>query len=94
MNAHTQSTQSTQLQAAERAELLSNYADELAAYLDQMLEARKVSSHRLREVRDSLGEIHVELDEVANDLRQGVRDEVRQGVEQIKFVPLVGKTAA
>lgn len=82
-----------QLEAANTTELLAKYADELAAMLDRMLDARKVSSHRLREVRDSLGEMHVELDQVTADLRQSVRDDVRQGVEQIKYVRLVGTAA-
>ncbi|MGH3353342.1 MAG: hypothetical protein ACRDPS_21955 [Nocardioides sp.] len=82
-----------QLEAANTTELLAKYADELAAMLDQMVDARKVSSHRLREVRDSLGEMHVELDQVTADLRQSVRDDVRQGVEQIKYVRLVGTAA-
>ena len=82
-----------QLEAANTTELLAKYADELAAMLDQMLAARRVSSHRLAEVRDSLGEMHVELDQVTADLRQDARDEVRQGVEQIKFARLIGTAA-
>lgn len=82
-----------QLEAANTTELLAKYADELAAMLDQMLTARRVSSHRLAEVRDSLGEMHVELDQVTTDLRESVRDDVRQGVEQIKYVRLVGTAA-
>lgn len=79
-----------QLEAANTTELLAKYADELAAMLDQMLTAGRVSSHRLAEVRDSLGEMHVELDQVTADLRQDVRAEVQQG---IAYVRLVGTAA-
>lgn len=79
-----------QLEAANTTELLAKYADELAAVLDRMLEAREVRSHRLAEVRDSLGEIHVELDQLTTDLRTSVRDEVQQG---IAYVRLVGTAA-
>lgn len=82
-----------QLEAANTTELLAKYADELAAMLDQMVETRRVPAARLKEVRDSLGEMHVELDQVTTDLRQSVRDDVRQGVEHIKYVRLVGTAA-
>lgn len=79
-----------QLEAAKTTELLATYADELAAMLDLMLQAGRASTHRLAEIRDSLGEIHVELDQVTTDLRRGVRAEV---AEQIAYVRLVGTAA-
>lgn len=82
-----------QIEAANTTELLAKYADELAAMLDQMLDTGRVPAARLRDVRDSLGEIHVELDQLTTDLREDVRAEVAKGVQQIAYVPLIGTAA-
>lgn len=86
-----------QMKAADTTELLAKYADELAAMVEAMLNAGRVSAPRLREVRDSLGEIYVELDQVTTELRQNVRAEVATGVreisEKVAYARLVGTAA-
>lgn len=53
----------------ETAELLAVYADQLAAVVDSMIESGKVTRAGLAVIRDSLGEMHVEADQLAEQIR-------------------------
>lgn len=53
----------------ETAERGSRQADELAAVVEGMLSAGRVTKAGLEVLRDSLGELHVELDMLAHTLR-------------------------
>lgn len=53
----------------ETAEMLATYADQLAAVVDSMIETGKVTRAGLAVIRDSLGEIHVEADQLAEGIR-------------------------
>lgn len=78
-------TQHTLSEAAKTVELMSVSADQLAAVIDSMIESGRVTRAGLELIRDSLGEIHVELDQAAEDVRQEVREPV--------FVRVVGVAA-
>lgn len=62
------STQHTE--AVETAELISSLADQLAAVVNSMIEADRVTPAGLDVVLDRLGEIHVEADQLGEDIRQ------------------------
>ncbi|MGH3997874.1 MAG: hypothetical protein ACRDTJ_10480 [Pseudonocardiaceae bacterium] len=66
------STQNTQTQAVETAELISALADQLAAVVDSM-EPGRTTAAGLDVLRDRLGEIHVESDQLAQDIRELVQ---------------------
>lgn len=78
-------TQHTLNEAAKTIELMSVSADQLAAVIDSMLESGRITRAGLEVVRDSLGEIHVELDQAAEDVRGELREPV--------YVRLVGVAA-
>jgi polyhydroxyalkanoate synthesis regulator phasin len=78
-------TQNTLSEAVKTIELMSVSADQLAAVIDSMIEDGEINRRGLEIVRDSLGEIHVELDQAAEDVRQELREPV--------FVRLVGVAA-
>lgn len=59
-----------QIEMAKTVELMSVYANQLAAVIDSMIQSGHVAPQDLELVRDSLGEIHVELDQAAEDLWQ------------------------
>ncbi|MBC7279204.1 hypothetical protein [Nocardioides sp.] len=78
-------TQHTLSEAAKTIELMSVSADQLAAVIDSMIETGEVSTTGLEIIRDTLGEIHVELDQAAEDVRGELREPV--------YVRLVGVAA-
>lgn len=53
---------------AETADRASRHADELAAVVESMLQAGRATRAGLELVRDQLGALHVEFDELAHDL--------------------------
>jgi hypothetical protein len=55
---------------ADRAERCAVAADELAAVVESMLAAGRVTRRGLEVIRDGLGELHVECDQLAEDVRQ------------------------
>lgn len=78
-------TQHTLSEAVKTIELMSVSADQLAAVIDSMIEDGEINQRGLEIVRDSLGEIHVELDQAAEDVRGELREPV--------YVRLVGVAA-
>lgn len=78
-------TQHTLSEAAKTIELMSVSADQLAAVIDSMIESGRITRAGLEVIRDSLGEIHVELDQAAEDVRGELREPV--------YVRLVGVAA-
>ncbi|MFD4328535.1 hypothetical protein ACFWQC_28150 [Nocardioides sp. NPDC058538] len=78
-------TQHTLSEAAKTIELMSVSADQLAAVIDSMLQTGEVNRTGLEIIRDTLGEIHVELDQAAEDVRGELREPV--------YVRLVGVAA-
>lgn len=57
------------IEAVETAELISALADQLAAVVDSMIESGRVTPAGLEVIRDRLGEIHVESDQLGQDIR-------------------------
>ena len=53
---------------AETASRASRHADELAAVVESMLQAGRATRAGLELVRDQLGALHVEFDELAHEL--------------------------
>lgn len=60
---------SKHVEAVETAELISSLADQLAAVVNSMIEADRVTPAGLDVVMDRLGEIHVEADQLGQDIR-------------------------
>ncbi|WP_368566131.1 hypothetical protein [Pseudoxanthomonas sp. UTMC 1351] len=63
-------TQHTHTEAVETAELISALADQLAAVADSLIKDGGATPAGLEVFRDRLGEIHVEADQLGQDIRE------------------------